>query len=117
MEKKRKGERKKGKEKTKDSTLTRVAPPGYTGGTVMKDGSASSDGYEDLSGYEKEEEDKAMATPPLVAKKQTPNRQGANQIARQSPPTKHPPRSSRQSKPGPRQLLSMGYRVRDLWHK
>ena len=43
----------------------------------MKDESASSDGYEDLSGFEKEDEDEATATPPPVAKRQTPNRHGA----------------------------------------
>ena len=54
--KNRKDGKRKGKEKAKDSILTGVTPPVIQEDTEMKDISASSDGYEDLSHYEDEGE-------------------------------------------------------------
>ena len=87
-EKKRK--KGKGKERAKDRKPAGVASPVTQEDMEMKDRSASSDGYEDLSRYE--EEGEVMVTPPPVAKTQTPKRQGAKPVSRQPPPTKIPPK-------------------------
>lgn len=77
-------------ERAKDSMPTGVTPPVTQEDTEMKDKPASSDGYEDLSGYEDEEKDEALVTPPPVTKKQTANHQAASLSAGNPHRPKHP---------------------------
>ena len=100
-------------ERAKDSMPTGVTPPVTQEDTEMKDKPASSDGYEDLSGYEDEEKDEALVTPPPVTKKQAATCQAVELVGKQPPPTKIPPKSP----PGPTFLTKAavfhGVRARD----
>ena len=89
MEKKRE---RKGKGRAKDSE-----------DVVMKDGSDNSDTYqemyEDLSGYE--DEDEALVAAPPATKKQAAPRSAARPAGKRSRPTKTPPRSTSLDDNGP----------------
>ena len=66
MEEKKRKREKKGK-RAKDSLPAGGALPAIQEDTEMKDGSASSDGYEDLSGCEKEEDEATVTLRPKYA--------------------------------------------------
>jgi len=89
MERKRK---RKGKERAKDSV-----------DTVMKDGSNNSEidreMFEDLSGYE--DEDEALVAAPPATKKQAAPRSAARPAGKRSRPAKTPPRSASPDDNGP----------------
>jgi len=89
MERKRE---RKGKGRAKDSE-----------NTVMKDGSPNSDSfremYEDLSGYE--DEDEALVAAPPATKKQAAPRSAAKPAGKRSQPAKTPPRSASHNDNGP----------------
>jgi len=89
MEKKRE---RKGKGRAKDSE-----------DTVMKDGSDNSDSYremyEDLSGYE--DEDEALVAAPPATKNQAAPRSAARPAGKRSRPAKTPPRSTSPDDSGP----------------
>jgi len=89
MERKRE---RKGKGRAKDSE-----------DTVMKDGSNNSDSiremYEDLSGYE--DEDEALVAAPPATKKQAAPRSAAKPAGKRSQPAKTPPRSASPDDNGP----------------
>ena len=74
-----------------------------SGGTVMKDGSDNSDCYremyEDLSGYE--DEDEALVAAPPATRKQAAPRSAAKPAGKRSRPAKTPPRSASPDENGP----------------